>query len=62
MIKDNFKAVKCPVFAGCYYKDEENQDPVVSVAAMETMFAQLGTPVAQKQMIKFPDAQTHIIT
>jgi pimeloyl-ACP methyl ester carboxylesterase len=61
MIEENFNTVKCPVFVGCYYKDEENQDPVVSVAAMETMFSQLGTPTAQKQMVKFPDAKTHVI-
>lgn len=61
MTEENFRAVKCPVFVGCYYQNEENQDPVVSVAAMDEMFSKLGTPAAQKRMIKFPDAKTHVI-
>ncbi len=61
MIEENFRAVKCPVFVGCYYQNEENQDPVVSVAAMDGMFSKLGTATEQKRMIKFPDAKTHVI-
>jgi pimeloyl-ACP methyl ester carboxylesterase len=33
-----FKKVICPVFMAYYYKDEANQDDVVSVAAMKEMF------------------------
>lgn len=61
MNEATFKAIKCPVFIGAYYKDEENQDPVVSVAAMEKMFHSINTPTEQKRMIKFPDAKAHVI-
>ncbi|MFZ4544224.1 MAG: alpha/beta hydrolase [Saprospiraceae bacterium] len=61
MIEENFKNVKCPVFVGCYYKDEDNQDKVVSVEAMEEMFLALGTPEDQKRMIKFPEVKAHVI-
>lgn len=61
MTAENFSKINCPVFVGCYYKDDENQDRVVSVEAMKEMFAQLGTPAAQKRMISFPDVNTHVI-
>jgi pimeloyl-ACP methyl ester carboxylesterase len=61
MTNETFQAIKCPVFIGTYYQNEENQDPVVSVAAMRTMFAAINTPIAQKRMIEFPNAKTHVI-
>ena len=41
MIPELFKQVTVPVFSGFYYKNEVEQDPVVSVAAY-AMFKNLG--------------------
>ncbi|UZR93441.1 alpha/beta hydrolase [Chondrinema litorale] len=56
-----FNEIKCPVFLGYYYKDEENQDKVVSVPAMLEMFDELGTPENLKQKVAFEDAKEHVI-
>lgn len=61
MSDETFAKVKCPVFAGYYYEDEKNQDPVVSVAATQEMMKKLGTPLAQRYEKAFPQAKTHVI-
>ncbi len=61
MIPETFAKVKCPVFVGFYYENEEKQDKVVSVAAMHEMFDQLGTPQYLKRKIAFPRANSHVI-
>lgn len=54
MTAETFSLVNQPIFVGGYYKDEANQDNVVSIEAMRQMLPQLGTPEAQKQMVEFP--------
>jgi pimeloyl-ACP methyl ester carboxylesterase len=61
MTKENFAQIKQPVFLGYYYKDEEHQDKVVSVKAMQEMYAQLGTPENLKRKVAFPNANNHVI-
>ncbi|MEQ9439953.1 MAG: alpha/beta hydrolase [Cyclobacteriaceae bacterium] len=61
MTEETFKRVTCPVFLGYYYKNEEEQDDVVSVPAMRTMFDQLGTPASLKRQQAFPNAGNHVI-
>jgi pimeloyl-ACP methyl ester carboxylesterase len=61
MTEETFRQVKCPVFLGYYYKNEEEQDDVVSVPAMRTMFEQLGTTDALKRQVAFPEAGNHVI-
>lgn len=61
MTPELFARVKQPVFMGYYYKDEEHQDQVVSVAAMLEMFDELGTPAAKKVKKDFPNAGEHVI-
>ncbi|MGB3849348.1 MAG: alpha/beta hydrolase [Tunicatimonas sp.] len=61
MTEETFRQVTCPVFLGYYYKSEEEQDQVVSVAAMHPMFEQLGTPAEQKRKVAFPEAGNHVI-
>lgn len=56
-----FKKVHQPVLLLYYYKDEENQDNVVSVEAMMGMFDQLGTPEPLKVKKAIPDAGDHVI-
>lgn len=59
MHEQTFKNIKCPVYMGYYYKDEENQDKVVSVPAMLKMFDQLGSE--KKEKIAFPASKHHVI-
>ena len=61
MNQETFGKIRQPVFMGYYYKNEEEQDNVVSVKRMLEMFAQLGTPDYQKRKINFPESSTHII-
>jgi pimeloyl-ACP methyl ester carboxylesterase len=61
MKAETFGKIKQPVFMGYYYKNEEEQDKVVSVKRMLEMFAQLGTPDKLKRKINFPESGTHII-
>lgn len=61
MTEEIFKRVTCPVFLGYYYKNEEEQDDVVSVPAMRTMFDQLGTPASLKRQQAFSNAGNHVI-
>jgi pimeloyl-ACP methyl ester carboxylesterase len=57
----NFKTVDEPVFLGYYYKNEAEQDKVVSVPAMLQMYEQLGTPPSKKKKQAFPEAGDHIL-
>lgn len=61
MIEETFSRIKQPVFVGGYYKDEEHQDKVVSVAAMRKMMPLLGTPEEQKVMVEFPEVGAHVM-
>lgn len=59
--EDNFNKIKQPILDLGYYKDDENQDDVVSIQAMEVAHQQLGTDDSQKRFVKLPDVETHII-
>ena len=61
MVPATFEEVSCPVFMGYYYKNEEEQDQVVSVAAMLNMFDQLSLPEDYKEKQSFPKAGNHVI-
>ena len=61
MKKEVFSKVKCPVFLGYYYKDEQNQDQTVEVKAALKMFEQVGTPALAKKAQPFPEAGSHVI-
>jgi esterase/lipase len=61
MKASTFEKVKQPTLVLYYYKDEEQQDPVVKVSAMKRMFQQLATPADQKKMVAVPNAGDHVI-
>lgn len=44
-----------------YYKDEENQDTVVSVEEMLKAFDELGTPASLKRKAALPNTGDHVI-
>lgn len=62
MRKETFEKVTEPVFMAYYYKNEEEQDDVVSVDAMRDMFTKLGTPESRKRQIAFDKAGDHVIS
>jgi len=66
MLKDNmtpetFEKVQCPVFVGYYYKNEKEQDPVVSVPAILKMYDELGAANDKKIKKAFPETGNHVI-
>ena len=61
MTKDVFEKIEQPFFMGYWYKNEEIQDGVVSVAAMLEMYSQISTPENLKRKIAFPNATNHVL-
>lgn len=61
MDQKTFSQIEQPLYLAYYYKDEENQDRVVSVPAMKEMFESVQTPVEKKKEQAFPDANDHVI-
>jgi esterase/lipase len=57
-----FSKIDQPLLLLYYYKDEEHQDPVVSVDAMLKMYDELGTPDSLKRKVAFPNANNHVIS
>lgn len=62
MKAEYFQDIKVPTMIGCYYKNDAEQDHVVSVSAMRTFYENIGTPADQKVMIEFPKAGRHVFT
>ncbi len=61
MKEDTYSKVKCPVFLGYYYKNEQEQDHTVSVKAMKHMYQELGIDSTLKVSYAFPFAGEHVI-
>jgi len=59
MTKSLFEKVKQPTLLLYYYKNEKEQDPVVSVPAMLKMFDELGSVKKEKQAL--PNTGNHVI-
>lgn len=59
MTPETFAKVKCPTLLCYYYKDEENQDKVVSVPALLKMYDELGS--TQKEKMAFPNVNHHVL-
>jgi esterase/lipase len=61
MTEETFKKVKQPTLLLYYYKDEANQDNVVSVSAMKKMFTQISTDSTMKKQMAMPNTGDHVI-
>jgi len=61
MTPTTFKKITKPYFLGYYYRNEEEQDPVVSVDAMLDFSKQSSTPADKKMVIAFPDVGDHVM-
>lgn len=61
MHSKTFNSVKQPVLLLYYYKNEQEQDPVVRVKPMLDMFNGLGTPANFKFKFAIPNSGNHVI-
>lgn len=60
MVPTTFAKVKQPVLTLAYYKNEQEQDPVVKVSAMRDMYASLGTATDKKQLVELATTGDHV--
>jgi len=61
MTANTFKHIHQPLFMGYYYKNETEQDDIVQVSEMLTMFGEIATPNKMKRKRAFPEATNHVI-
>jgi len=61
MNTETFLKIKIPIFLGYYYKNEQEQDFVVSVPKMLEMYDILGTADHLKRKKAFPETGDHVI-
>lgn len=61
MTEANFQKVKCPSLSVAYYKNDEEQDPVVKVDAIEWMHNNLGSDANSKVFVKLPNVGNHVL-
>ena len=61
MNSETFTKVTCPTLTLYYYKNDQEQDPVVKVSAMMEMNSQLATPDSLKVMVPIPNAGGHVL-
>jgi hypothetical protein len=61
MQEEIFENITCPVYCGYYYKNEAEQDPVVSVSAMLDFKEDISTPEDDYEFEAFPNAKNHVI-
>lgn len=61
MTKSCFEKIHHPIFLAYYYRDEDHQDPVVSVDAMLDMYNEISTPGDKKVKMAFPQANSHMM-
>jgi pimeloyl-ACP methyl ester carboxylesterase len=61
MLPSTFKKITQPTLLLYYYKDENNQDKVVKVSAMQKMFEQLATPANLKVQKAMPLTEDHVM-
>ncbi|MBN7810662.1 alpha/beta fold hydrolase [Algoriphagus sp. H41] len=61
MNPETFSKITQPLFLGYYYKNEKEQDFVVSVPKMLEMYEQISTPEALKYKQAFPNTGDHVI-
>lgn len=61
LTEERFAQIHQPCLNLCYYKNESEQDPVVSVEAMEWMHENLGTTVDKKRFVRLADVGNHVL-
>lgn len=59
MKEETFANITQGVLLLSYYKDENNQDEVVSVGAIKECYKQLGTRIGMKKYVELPEVAAH---
>jgi pimeloyl-ACP methyl ester carboxylesterase len=62
MTNETFEQIKQPVFMGYYYKNEAEQDKVISIKRAQEVFEYLPCHPEQKQQVAFPNAKGHVFS
>ncbi len=57
-----FEKITCPLYCGYYYKDENHQDPVISIASILKFRDEISTPSQEYKFEAFPQAGSHVIS
>ncbi len=60
MTKEVFTQIDQPLYIGYYYRDEFNQDEIISVEAIHDFIRTIKTPEDQLMLTTFPDARGHV--
>ncbi|MEZ4983613.1 MAG: alpha/beta hydrolase [Saprospiraceae bacterium] len=61
MVPATFSKVRQPVFISYYYKNEDEQDKVISVEAIQDMIPALSTPDDQRRVVVNTTSTDHVI-
>lgn len=61
MKEEHFEKIEHPSLVIAYYKNEEEQDKVVSVKRMKDFYNEISTPALEKRFIECPECQAHVI-
>jgi len=61
MTESTFQKIDIPVFVGYYYKNKNEHDKTISIAAAKKMFNQLSTAPDKKKIVAFPNAPGHVM-
>jgi len=61
MTDENFKKIKVPYFIGYYYKNEEEQDKIISTKRIQEFNELTQTPESQKRLMPFPNVNAHVV-
>ena len=61
MTDEVFKQIAVPTFVGYYYKDENNQDDVISIKAIENFRKLISTSKDKVRILPFASASRHVI-
>ncbi|MEO0473793.1 MAG: alpha/beta hydrolase, partial [Bacteroidota bacterium] len=62
MTDENFGQITQPYLIAYYYKNEEEQDPIVSVPAMLDFDAKTSTVKEMTRVVALPDVGNHVMT
>jgi len=62
MKAETFRNIDIPVYIGYYYKNEIEQDKIISIDAIHRFSAELSTPVDAVRIVPFSNASRHVIS
>lgn len=61
MTDEIYESFEKPYFLGCYFRDKENSDHIVSVDEMNEFYQKSKTPKDKRRFVAFPDVEDHVL-